>query len=92
MTGRPTFINHADEPPACRGHNPEWWFPTRQDAANTRKAKAICHTCPHENACREWAYAQPPTTLYGIWGGTTEGERRRRKHRERMARRLADRE
>lgn len=72
--GRPAFIEHADQPPACRGQDPDLWF-RREDEA---EAKAICALCPHEDACRTWAYAQPAYQLYGVWGGTTAAERRRR--------------
>lgn len=39
-----------------------------------RKAKELCRTCPVINECLRWAIdtRQP----YGIWGGTTERERR----------------
>ncbi|MFR9779047.1 WhiB family transcriptional regulator [Micromonospora sp. MS34] len=70
---RPTFIDHADQPPACRSHDPDLWFRPGDEA----EAKAICATCPHEQPCRVWAYAQPVDRLYGVWGGTTHNERRR---------------
>lgn len=70
--GRPAFINHAEQPPACRGHNPDLWF----RRADEQEAIAICATCPHQDACRTWAYAQPIDRLYGVWGGTTQADRR----------------
>jgi len=73
---RPAFVDHDDRPPACASHDPEKWFPTREAGPTTREAIAICGTCPHERACRDWAYAQPISTLYGIWGGTTHADRK----------------
>ncbi|TYB97131.1 WhiB family transcriptional regulator [Micromonospora sp. WP24] len=70
---RPHFIDHADQPPACRGHDPDLWF----RKSDKGKAKAICGLCPHEQACRAWAYAQPHHQLFGVWGGTTESDRRK---------------
>ncbi|MGW3483473.1 WhiB family transcriptional regulator [Rhodococcus indonesiensis] len=41
-----------------------------------RTAKQICHGCPARIPCR--AYALDSRQRYGIWGGTTEAERRAR--------------
>jgi WhiB family redox-sensing transcriptional regulator len=68
---RPHFIDHADQPPACRGHDPDLWFPEPGQRHRRQQAKAICATCPHQDPCRDWAAAQP--RIVGIWGGTTYG-------------------
>ena len=68
----PDFIDPAEQPPACRGHDPELWF----RKADQAEAIAICALCPHEQPCRAWAYAQPHDRLYGVWGGSTHEERR----------------
>ena len=39
-----------------------------------REAKAICAECPYKTACLEYAIKN---SEMGIWGGTTELERRR---------------
>lgn len=70
--GRPAFIDHGEQPPACRSHDPDLWFRKADEA----EAKDICGLCPHEQACQAWAYAQPHDRLYGVWGGTTRAERR----------------
>jgi WhiB family transcriptional regulator, redox-sensing transcriptional regulator len=38
------------------------------------KAKAICRACPAQETCLAWAIRH--RELFGIWGGTTELERR----------------
>lgn len=42
--------------------------------ARIREAKTICQSCPEQAPCLAWALEtdQP----YGIWGGTTERERK----------------
>lgn len=75
---RPHFIDDPGQPPpACREHDPSLWFPKQGEGWKTREAKAICATCPHQHACRRWALAQPVDQLHGVWGGTTQNERRR---------------
>lgn len=39
------------------------------------RAKAVCATCTVTEACL--AYALPDASLLGVWGGTTEAQRRR---------------
>jgi hypothetical protein len=43
--------------------------------ADIKRAKRICLDCPALAACREWALARPE--WHGVWGGLSEGERRR---------------
>lgn len=40
-----------------------------------RQAIAICNSCPVEQPCLDYALATPG--VYGIWGGTSEKQRRR---------------
>lgn len=54
---------------ACRDTDPESFFPTNADDA--RIPKKICRKCPVKADC--YADRQP----WGIWGGTTEWERKR---------------
>lgn len=62
---------------ACRGHDPELFFPLSETTPTTRRqideAKAVCQGCPVLESCRSYALAHGPE---GIWGGTTESERR----------------
>lgn len=52
------------------------FFPTTRDQ-NYRfavaQAKNLCAACPDREPCLAWALEHPSE---GIWGGTTEGERR----------------
>ena len=64
---------------ACRHEDPDLFFPTGTHGPAleaTRHAKAICARCPVTTACLDWALAHDPTA--GIWGATTEEERRER--------------
>jgi WhiB family transcriptional regulator, redox-sensing transcriptional regulator len=64
---------------ACRDMDPELFFPLGTSAANLLQidaAKRICRTCPVREPCLRWALN---TGDAGVWGGTTEAERR--KHR-----------
>ena len=61
---------------ACRGADPELFFPVRELGPSPRKieqAKAICGRCPVRLACLSYA---ADTRQHGIWGGTTDDERR----------------
>ena len=66
---------------ACRDMDPELFFPLGTSDANLLQidaAKRICRTCPVREPCLRWALN---TGDAGVWGGTTEAERR--KHRGR---------
>lgn len=68
---------------ACREDDVELFFAT--DEATQDAAVARCQACPVQEACLEYALsAREP---YGVWGGTTEQERKRmlRRRRERRA-------
>ena len=58
---------------ACRGIDPEVFFPVSEDDAEP--AKAICNACPVREACLEFALSARERE--GVWGGCTERERRR---------------
>jgi WhiB family transcriptional regulator, redox-sensing transcriptional regulator len=67
---------------ACRGIDPEVFFPVTDEDAE--EAKAICATCPVREACLEYALAHRERE--GVWGGATERERRRIiRHRRKSA-------
>jgi hypothetical protein len=57
---------------------PELFFPEdvtdpELRSAYTKVAKALCHTCPIIEQC--FTYALTTSQKYGIWGGTTPGDR-----------------
>ena len=58
---------------ACRGIDPEVFFPASDEDAD--EAKEICAVCPVREACLEHALASRERE--GVWGGCTERERRR---------------
>jgi WhiB family redox-sensing transcriptional regulator len=58
---------------ACRGLDTELFFPGRGEAAP--EAAAACASCPVRTECR--TYAVESRQLFGIWGGTSERQRRR---------------
>lgn len=60
------------EAAACRGSEPELFHPDR--GASTASAKAVCAGCPVIDECLAWAL--DTTQKYGVWGGTSEKERR----------------
>jgi WhiB family redox-sensing transcriptional regulator len=57
----------------CLGADPDLFFPDR--GASTREAKEICRVCVVITPCLEYALAHGEK--FGIWGGTSERERRR---------------
>lgn len=67
---------------ACRGLDPDIFYPASDDEAE--EAKAVCGVCPARQACLEYALANRERD--GIWGGATERERRRMlRHRRKSA-------
>ena len=67
--------------PACTtaGVDPEAFFPTAKEhsAAHARQAepaKRVCAACPVRAGCLQYALR---TGVAGVWGGTTDEERRR---------------
>ncbi|MFD7202799.1 WhiB family transcriptional regulator [Streptomyces sp. NPDC059893] len=73
--GRTTDTGWLDEA-ACAGEDPEVFFPVGTSGPalqDVRDAKRICHRCPVETECLEWALTTGQTT--GVWGGTSETER-----------------
>jgi WhiB family transcriptional regulator, redox-sensing transcriptional regulator len=71
---------------ACLTADPELFFPISPGgAAHTQitSAKAVCARCEIRPACLQ--YALGAGSVAGIWGGTTEEERRLLRQRERKA-------
>lgn len=61
----------------CAQTDPEAFFPEK--GGSTREAKRICQGCEVKDECLE--YALEHDERFGIWGGLSERERRRMKHR-----------
>lgn len=62
---RPPWMRQA----ACKGQTAEF-----HACATTEHARAICDACPVVDECLLYALDDP--TLPGMWGGTTEKERK----------------
>lgn len=69
-----SWVAHA----ACAGQPASWFFPERGES--TAEAKAICADCPVRVPCLEWALET--NTNFGIWGGTSEHQRKRMRARQ----------
>ena len=61
---------------ACLGQPVDLFFQDRGRNDKALKAKAICRQCPVRIDCLDFALSFPDKELPGIYGGTTEGERR----------------
>lgn len=63
------------ESAACHGADPDLFFPLTEAGPQTTEARLICHACPVCSTCLAWSLKHGVTD--GIWGGSTEVERRR---------------
>jgi len=57
----------------CLQVDPEIFFPER--GGSSKAARAVCRDCPVKAECLRYALAN--REQFGIWGGTSERERRR---------------
>jgi WhiB family redox-sensing transcriptional regulator len=76
----PLSIEHDDwrDHAACRDTNPDLFFPvgtTGPAIEQIDQAKAVCRECPVQGACLEFALVTNQDS--GVWGGTSEEERRK---------------
>ncbi len=63
---------------ACRDTDPDLFFPvgtTGSAIEQIESAKAVCRQCDAQTLCLEFAMATNQDS--GIWGGTSEDERRK---------------
>jgi WhiB family transcriptional regulator, redox-sensing transcriptional regulator len=74
----PAFDNRAQwwSLAACQQADPDLFFPISSSATahELSRAKAICAGCKVVQPCLNYALAAGP--VHGIWGGTSEEERR----------------
>lgn len=69
---------------ACAGFGPDMFFGGRGDNHDISEAKAVCADCPVREACLEYALVNE--IHHGVWGGTSERQRRRlRRARKQVA-------
>lgn len=72
---------------ACRQENPELFYPvgtTGPAVEQTLQAKAVCARCPVWKQCLAWAL--DTDQQFGVWGGSTEEERKALRPRPRPPR------
>lgn len=67
---------------ACVGKDPNLFHPYQGDGQTAELAKRVCAGCPVADACLEHALQHHET---GIWGGTSERQRRTIRRRRRAA-------
>jgi WhiB family redox-sensing transcriptional regulator len=72
------------ESAACSGVDSDAFFPSSDEEIAAKQAKAICASCPVQEACLQYSLATNQAA--GVWGGLDATERRR------LRRRLRDRE
>ncbi|WP_405623099.1 WhiB family transcriptional regulator [Streptomyces sp. NBC_00076] len=75
---------------ACSHEDPDLFFPigtTGPALVQEEQAKAVCRPCPVRDECLQWALDTGQTL--GVWGGTSENERRAIKRRTAARRRSA---
>lgn len=70
---------------ACQGMPTDLFFPQRGDL--TEYAKEICRGCVVRAQCLE--YALENFEMFGIWGGTSERQRRRMRRARRLRAEIA---
>jgi WhiB family redox-sensing transcriptional regulator len=71
LTRRPAWMAKG----ACRSSDPELFFPSHGvSAATMARARAVCAICPVRGECLAHALAE--VDAVGVWGGTTDRERR----------------
>ncbi|MFI9721829.1 WhiB family transcriptional regulator [Streptomyces sp. NPDC052396] len=62
---------------ACRDEDPDLFFPVGTcgpAVRQTEEAKSVCRGCPVRGQCLRWALDHGQE--HGVWGGTSEKERR----------------
>jgi WhiB family redox-sensing transcriptional regulator len=61
---------------ACADKDPELFYPVGENGpalAQIAQAKAVCHSCPVRAECLRWALDHGEE---GVWGATSEDDRR----------------
>jgi WhiB family redox-sensing transcriptional regulator len=76
---------------ACQDQDPELFFPVGNSGPailQIAEAKAVCSRCPVASDCLAWALRTGQDA--GVWGGTSEEERRALKRRNARSRTRSD--
>lgn len=70
----PDFFDKGEPP--CASADPDAFFPEKGESNMIRNAKMVCSSCQYQTECLDYAINN---NEIGIWGGTTEYERRQLK-------------
>lgn len=80
------FPDFSDKgPTACSTYDPDMFFPDPEGpnfAHLMRSAKEVCFSCPYQLECLQLGAENDEP---GIWGGTSQPERRQMKRKNRVA-------
>ncbi len=83
-TDTATFLELKPEPwtrsPSCAETDPDLFFPDRKAGDSAAAAKRICHACPVQAECLEYAVRTNQTI--GIWGGRAVRQIREARRRQ----------
>lgn len=74
----------------CKDEDPELFFPVGTSGPaleQIERARAICMQCEVREECLEWALASGQDA--GVWGGTSEEERKAMRRGRRLGPRVA---
>lgn len=63
---------------ACLNRDPDMFFD--ETKVGIELALSVCRPCPVKQLCLDHALTRPER--YGVWGGTTEGERKKLGYRK----------
>ena len=66
----------------CAETDPYLFFPGEGDSHLTKEAKKVCHICPIEKRCLDYAIRNDEE--HGVWGGMTHSERIRERRRRKL--------
>jgi WhiB family transcriptional regulator, redox-sensing transcriptional regulator len=69
----------------CRGMDPDFFHPPKEDVMAMRAAKKICAVCPVKDECLDYVFSLGAHGRQGVWGGTSERERRRMRRKKAVA-------
>jgi WhiB family redox-sensing transcriptional regulator len=61
----------------CSQTDPDAFYPDK--GGSSKDAKTICALCPVQSECLDYALSRDER--FGVWGGKSERERRKLKHR-----------
>ncbi|MFJ5121942.1 WhiB family transcriptional regulator [Kitasatospora sp. NPDC088548] len=61
----------------CRKVDPEVMYPNPSDAEGIADAKEVCRFCEHRTDCFEAAMLLPAAKDFGVFGATTDDERKK---------------